>query len=361
MKPQSPTSPVAYKRAVNIHDVAAALGMHKSTVSLGLSGKGNVSQKTRERIEAMAREMGYQPNPLAQRLATNLGNNQVMLCARGLDVGITTEKLLLIQRKLVESGFEVPIYSFSGDGQGREEHQAQQMRQLCRQQPRAIVCSSQAIHESAFPELANYQSEGGIVVSYDVAVPLECDQVIFDREDNAYQAARALIEAGHRDLGLALSTPRQEKGDLYFVQNARFCGFKRALDEAGLQLRREWVFEAGTYESGGANLAAHFLDLKHRPTGLAIVNDYMALAFMARLQRAGVNIPDDLSVIGHDNQAIADFCSVPLTSATHPENEIAEAVIQLLTDRLDGFAEAPRTLNIRSHIVERESVTSPRH
>lgn len=353
------TDPVL-RRNPTIQDVAAALGMHKSTISQGLSGKGNLSPKTRARIESVAREMGYQPNPFAQRLATNAANNQVMLCARTLDVGVTTEKLLLIQKELTQRGFETPIYSLSGDGRGHEENQANQMRQLCRQQPRAIVCSAQAIHESAFPELTCYQREGGIVVAYDVAIPLECDQVIFDREDNAYQAARYLIQVGHRDLGLALSTPRNEDGELYFNQNARLHGFKRALDEAGLELRREWIFETGTYELGGANLATHFLALSQRPTGLCIVNDYMALAFMARIQKAGVQVPDELSVIGHDNQPIAAFCPVPLTSATHPEVEIAQAVIGLLSDRFNGSKEVPRTITIPSQIVERESVTAPR-
>lgn len=354
-----PNTTIAVKRPPNIHDLAAALGMHKSTVSLGLSGKGNVSQKTRAIIRAKAREMGYEPNPLAQRLATNTGNKQVMLCARTLDVGVTTEKLLLIQQKLVENGLEAPIYTLSGDGRGQEENQAKQMRQLCRQHPRAVVCSAQAIHESTFAELAAYQEDGGIVVSYDVEIPLECDQVVFDREDNAYQAARYLIQAGHRDLGLALSAPRHESGEFFFVQNARFRGFKRAMDEAGLELRSEWLFEESVYEIGGANLAARFRKLKRRPTGMCIVNDYMALTFMLEVQRAGVQIPDELSVIGHDNQAIADYCPVPLTSATHPEAEIADAVLRLLTERLAGSQQATRKVTVRSQLVERKSVAAP--
>jgi DNA-binding LacI/PurR family transcriptional regulator len=359
MQPHALISSSSIKRAVNIQDLAAALGMHKSTVSQGLSGKGNVSERTRAVIRAKAREMGYEPNPLAQRLATSAANKQVMVCARTLDVGVTTEKLLLIQKNLTEHGFEAPIYTLSGDGRGHEENQAKQMRQLCRQHPRAIICSAQALHPSTFDELASYQDDGGIVISYDVEIPLECDQVIFDREDNAYQAARYLIEAGHRDLGLALSTPRHENGDLYFVQDARLRGFKRALAEAGLKLKPEWVFEEHSYEIGGVSLAGRFLKLAKRPTGLCIVNDYMALTFMLQLQRGGLKIPDDLSVIGHDNQAIAAYCPTPLTSVTHPELEIADAVIQLLTERLDGPEQLPRTIKVFSQLIERKSVATP--
>jgi DNA-binding LacI/PurR family transcriptional regulator len=233
-----------------------------------------------------------------------------------------------------------------------------QMHRLCLQHPRAIVCSAQAINEGVFTELAAYQSKGGIVVSYDVPISLACDQVIFDREDNAYLAARYLIQQGHRDLGLALSTPRQENGELYFNQNARLRGFKRALEEADLKLRREWIFEESTYEKGGAGLAMNFLALSKRPTGLCIVNDYMALGFMSAALRAGVRIPEDVSVIGHDNQDVAAFCPTPLTSATHPTSEIATAVVALLMDRLNGCTEPPRSLTIHSMVVERESVAA---
>jgi LacI family purine nucleotide synthesis repressor len=351
------------KRAPTIHDVAAALGMHKSTVSLGLSGKGNVSLKTRARIEEKAREMGYQPNPLAQRLATNAGNNLVCLCAGDLDVGITTEKILLIQKELTARGLEAPIYTLPARSENADSpatSQAAQIRYLCRQQPRAIVCSAQAFHPAVFPELAAYQNEGGIVVAYDVAIPLECDQVVFDREHNGYLAARHLIERGHRKLGLALSVVKRDGGGLNVAQNARLSGFSRALDEAGLTVNRDWIWEETTYESGGAALAAHFLEMANRPTGICIVNDYMALSFMAEVMRAGVRIPEDLSVMGHDNQIVAAYTPVPLSSSTQPETEIAAAVIRLLSQRLNGSSEAPRTVLIRGEVVERQSVAAPK-
>jgi LacI family purine nucleotide synthesis repressor len=348
-----------FKRTPGIQDVAEALGMHKSTVSMGLSGKGNVSKKTRERIIAVANEMGYQPNLIAQRLATNATNNQVLLCARTLDIGVTTEKILLLQNELAHLGFEAPIYSLSGDGRGREDNQAHQIRQLCRQQPRAIVCSVHAIHENALNELASYQKNGGILVAYDVEVPLKCDQVIFDREYNAYQAARVLIEAGHKKLGLALSTPRNQSGQLSTNQKARVEGFQRALKEANLEVNPEWIFEVANYETGGAELASHFLALSVRPTGLSIVNDYMALGFMATVQRAGLQLPRDLSVIGHDDQIVAPHCPVPLSCTTHPKAEIVKAIMKLLRERLGGSQQPPRIITIRGDFVQRESIASP--
>jgi DNA-binding LacI/PurR family transcriptional regulator len=183
---------------------------------------------------AAAREMGYEPNPLAQRLAYGVGSNVVYLFGGVLDVGLTTEKFLLIQQELNRHSLEVPIYTCGDVPQGAS--QAAQIKQLCRQCPRAIICATQRLDADVFGEVQAYQNSGGIVVAFGLASPLACDQVVFDREDNAYQAARHLIESGHRDIGIGLSNP--SGWALYAVnvpQGSRLKGFQRALEEAGLR------------------------------------------------------------------------------------------------------------------------------
>jgi len=357
-----PALAVPAGRELTINDVAAALGMHKSTVSLALSGKGNVSAATREKVLAVARDMGYEPHPLAQRLAHGGSNSMVCLCSGGLDVGLTTAKILLIQRELSKLALEVPLYTFAeplgqGLAAGSPSRQAAQMRGLCRQQPRAIVVTAQDLGPQVFDELAAYQRKGGIVVSYDIAVPLPCDQVIFDREDNAYQGARHLIERGHKALGLGLSlAPALASGNPWHPQNQRQAGFRRALAEAGLPLRPEWILRHSAYEIGGAEMACHYLKLREKPTALGIVNDYVALAFMVEMARHGVRVPQDVSIVGHDDQPVATYCPVPLTSVSQPVERIAHAVVERLVARLAGLDEPPRTITIRGKLVERDSV-----
>lgn len=358
MSKNKPLPPLA--KAPTIYDVAAALGMHKSSVSLALSGKGNLSVATRAKVLSVAREMGYEPNPLAQRLAKGVSKSLVCLCSGALDLGLTTEKILLIQHELAGRGLEVPIYTFAEPIAADGLSQASQVRQICRQQPRAIVCAGQLMGEGAFRELEAYQREGGIVVSYDIPVPLACDQVVFDREDNAYQAARHLIERGHRDVGIGMSNPNQVSlDDEMSPLSLRLKGFRRALREAGLAVRDEWIFLNPTYERGGIEMARQFLHLKRRPTGLCIVNDYVALAFMVEAMREGVRVPDDVSIVGHDNQLVASLCPVPLSSTTQPAQEIAQAVAAMLIERLDGLTTAPRTVVIKGRLVERQSVAVP--
>lgn len=341
-----------------IYDVAAALGMHKSTVSQGLSGKGTISVATRARILKMAQEMGYQPNPVAQRLAKSGDNKLVYLCAGSLDVGQATGKILLIQEQLKRRKLEVPIYSLSRFSGEIPLTQAQEIHNLCRQKPRAIVYSTQLWQPPILTELQRYQKSGGLLVCYDLPVPLACDQVVFDREDNAYQVARYLIKRGHTKLGFNLPGELQKPEKANRPEHHRFNGFCRALKEAGLSWHEEWIFKQSAYERGGAEMATQFLALQERPTGICIANDYVALAFMVEVMRAGVRIPQDLSVVGHNDEPVAAYCPVPLTSAVQPEEQIAQSVVQLLTERLDGNTDESRTITIRGELVERQSVAT---
>ena len=192
-----------------------------------------------------------------------------------------------------------------------------------------------------------------------MAVPLACDQIVFDREDNAYQAARYLLERGHRKLGLGMSSLSLGASERD-PQTERLRGFQRALAEFGVPYRPEWLFLNTTYERGGAAMASQFLALPDRPTGLCIVNDYVAMAFMAELLRAKIRLPEEVSIVGHDDQPVAMYCPVPLTSATQPVEALADAVVERLMARLSGDDSEPQTILVRGELVERDSVAPPK-
>jgi DNA-binding LacI/PurR family transcriptional regulator len=335
---------------VTINDVAQKAGLHKSTVSLALSGKGTIAEQTRRHIQAVAQEMGYEPNAMAQRLARRQGTAAIYLFSSVLDVGLATEKALLLQKNLGTHGLECPLYTSSSC-----EGQTAQIRLICRQRPRALILNTEDMHENTLTDLLSYQQNGGILISYDSPSALPCDQVIFDREENAYQSTKYLLEQGHRDIGFSFSL-RRSLQSINSYNQYRLEGFQRALKEYGATHRPEWVFCNKAYEEGGAEMAQKYLALTHRPTALAIVNDYVALAFMVEIRKAGVRVPEDISVIGHDNQPIAPYCPIPLTTMIHPTEQIITTIMNRLIARLGGENAAPEQTTIRSEIVVRNSV-----
>ena len=348
------------KKIPTIDDLAGRLGIAKSTVSKALSGKGTISAGTRDRVRHAARELGYEPNPVAQRLAKGGRNPQVYLFSGTLDLGLATQKIRLVQQALNEHGLEVPIYNAPETVRAGGLTQAEQIRQICRQRPRAILCAAQSVDPEVYRELEAYRHEGGIVVSYDTPIPLPCDQVIFDREGNGYRTARHLLEHGHRKIGVGMTAISARLANAENIPQAqRLRGFRRALDEAGVPFREEWLFANQSYEAGGEQMARRFLEMPERPTGLCIVNDIVAFTFMVDVMRAGVRVPGDVSIVSHDNQPITARCPVPMTSATQPAEEIARAAAGMLLERIDGYAGPPRVVTVRGELVERDSVAAP--
>jgi len=344
--------PATNRGAVTIRDVAQAVGVAKSTASYALSGSGRVSPETREAVLAAARRLGFEANLQAQQLSQGRSSRTVGIYMIDLSPGAGMLKVLRIQKLLAQAGYEAPLYLHGSISWGDELGHAELMRSLRRQKPLAIVCAAANLDLLALAELERYQDEGGTVVCYDVPVNLDSDRVIFDREDNTYRATRHLVELGHRNIGFFVGGPDMPR------DKGRFAGFARALAEAGATPNEAWIWNQGLYEEAGARMAESFLSLRHRPTAMCIVNDAVAATFVAQVRGAGVKVPEDLSVVGHDDLDIAKY-TVPLTTAQHPIDAISQGVVDLLTSRLDGDYHGPaREINLTGDLILRSS-TAP--
>ena len=341
------------KKAVTIHDVAAAVGISAASVSRALSGKDRISAQTRQDVLEAAQELGYEANVQAQNLRRG-HSNLIYLFSLELVMGLGMRKLQMIQSLLYQRGYQVPLHAYGYSDIEKDVDQKSLMRSLWHQKPRAIVCSVGRMKKDAFVELNRYQEAGGVVVCYDAPVEVACDQVIFDRQDNTYQATRYLLELGHRRIGYFEVGNSRPSGP-------RVEGLQCALSEYGVQVRPEWLFFGGhsaDYEEAGEHLAQQFLQLPpaQRPSALSIVNDYVALAFMSVVQQAGLRVPQDVSVVGCDNRTIARHSNPPLTTISQPMEAIARGVVDTVCERLEGRYEgSPRRMVLRGELVKRQS------
>lgn len=361
MPPMKYREPAAETRTVTMEDVARALGVAKVTVSHALSGKGRVSPETKAAVVKMAGEMGYRPNPHARNLNRGRSHGTVGLFSHSLDLGVTTRKLQLVQQLLAEHGYRAPVHICGGELiEGGETIQREALSDLRSQRPAGIICNTLSLHPSALQELRHYQEEGGAVVCYDWPVDLPCDQVVFDREHNCYLSTRHLLQLGHRRImfhgGWARTDP------------PRLAGYRRALAEYGLKPEPELIFhgvaagvphqfQGGFIEEMGSAFVDQFLAMKPRPTAACILNDSAAGAFLTGLLRRGIRVPEEVSVVGHDNLPSANYLSlVPLTTVSQPLEAIADHAVRLLRERIEGDYTGPaRTVSLTGELIVRAS------
>jgi DNA-binding LacI/PurR family transcriptional regulator len=350
------------EKTVTLADVAREAGVATSTVSFTLSGKRTAAPETREAIFSAARRLGYVPNPYAQRLATGRSLDLVALFTLTIDYGVNTQNLLGIQRSLHEDGLRAPIYGYDYHTAFEPQEQAALMRDLRLQKPLAIVCATAGMQAEALNELQRYLEEGGNAVcfSYSGSAPVECDQVIMDGESESYHAAKHLLELGHRRIAFFKTGPWGEDRP----RIARIEGLKRALAEFGIPWDEEWSLwggEVNAWERSGQELALRWAGMPKatRPTGFTIVNDFAAQAFLVQVLRLGFQVPYDVSVVGNDDQPIAEFGRVPLTTTRFPKNEIVQTALRFIRDRLHGFTGPPRQQWIQGQLIVRESTAPP--
>lgn len=331
--------------------IAEELGVSRMTISFALNGTGSVSEETRRKVLETAERLDFKPNPTALRLK---GGRPLAIGLFSLwfDLGVGATKLHLIQSLLKERGHEAPLYGVGLSEIGDRKSQANAVAALRHEKPRVLVATMDGLQPEAFEELARYQDEGGVLVTYDVATDLFCDQVIFEPEESLHLATKHLLELGHRDIGIGFH-------HLVVSGGTRVQGYRRALREAGIEARAEWCLEGEErldHAKAGATMARKFLALKQRPSAMAIINDGAVFSFIGELQRAGLQFPRDLSIVGNDNLSLSAYYPIPLTTVTCPTSEIAAAVVDFAASRLDhSYNGPPRRAEVFSQLVVRAS------
>ncbi len=341
--------------SVTIRDVARVAGVSKTAVSAALTGNGRIAPATKAAILQVAAELGFEPNSHARRLQGKGLSQSIGLFTLDLDLSVGTGKIKRIRKLLTQQGFEVAIHACSYPDGSNLGETVREMRLLCQQRPRAIICNTTDLPVEVFEALDSYRAQGGVLLCYDRPMSIACDQVVFDREDNTAQVANHLLQLGHRDIAY-FDVSHLKAGNL------RVRGFTRSLAQYGLKPRPEWIYGStsyGEFEEDGVAMAHYFLSLSPRPTAVCIVNDYAAIAFVSLVQRAGLRVPEDVSVAGHDDRLMARYCNVPLTSVSHPVEQIAGAVVDSLLQRLSGDVDAPFQLQtLRGELAVRQSTAA---
>lgn len=288
-----------------IYEVSKLAGVSLATVSRVINKSGKVKAKTREKVEAAMQELGYRPNPIAQSLATRRSNSVGVVIPElhGPFFGIMLSN---IEDELRAAGKHVIITA----GHSDEAIEKDSIEFLSSRQCDALILHAYAVSDEYVEKL---RDSGIPVVVIGRFIPgMEDSCIDIDNEYGGYIATKSLIELGHRQI--ASITGPQWKSD----GRERLAGFRRALDEFGLEFNRQLI-EEGDYEEASGRQGMRRLLQKEIPfTGLVCANDEMAAGAIAVAQQRGMTIPDDFSIIGFDNVFFTTYMNPPLSTVHYP-------------------------------------------
>lgn len=338
--------------AVTIDDVARAAGVSAMTVSRVINQGKNVRASTRAAVLAAVEKLNYSPNAAARSLAGGEAMNIGLLYANP-SAGYLAQFLIGALRAARSAGVHLVLESCESED---SDEQAEVTRWIATSDVEGVVLPPPLSESKRI--IAELETLGIPVVT--VAMGAERPgslNVRIDDRTAAHEMTRYLLDLGHRRIGFIKGHPR------HVASAARYAGFCDALKEAGVD-PAEAPVEQGffTYRSGMI-AAEKLLSADGRPTAIFASNDDMAAAAVSVARRFGLAVPEDLSVVGFDDTALATTVWPELTTVKQPIAAMAEAALQLLIADLRSPATntARRaTERVLSHaLIVRDSAVPP--
>ncbi|WP_431222455.1 LacI family DNA-binding transcriptional regulator [Serratia sp. L9] len=346
----------------NIRDVARLAGVSISSVSNVLNHRiSQMSEETRSRIEQAMVELNYQPT----RTITIPENRQAKII--GLLVpSIVNPSFSALAHEVDLAARAYRYRVLLGNSYRQEDEECSFIEDMQSHGVRGVIVAASDIRKTHFVRAAE---QGMMIVSYDnrFSESISSDTRIFDSVsmDNVKAgslAAQHLIERGCQSIVFATETA------LTLSRSHKIDGFLTLLKTHRLSLHERIIEGKASSEYGdtemfelGMILAAKICALSPRPDGIVAINDALGIGLIVGLRKAGVSVPEDISIVGIDNISLSGFAEPGLTSVMPPLAEMAHVMVERLIRRINNPGLPAGEFLFPPTLVCRESVKSGKH
>lgn len=338
----------------SIKDVAEKAGVSIATVSRYINSPDRVRAPTAKRVKEAIKVTGYEANSLARNFRTGK-TQQIMVVLPSIGIpfyGPIVEGV----RKVADSvGYHILVMETAYNSAEFDDF----TRMVMSKQTDGIILLSTL---SPFKE-SNVASNGvrpPIVLGLE-SISAELSRfpcVCVDNEAAARDATQYLIGLGHRNIGFLYGnigfrygSPAPEPE----LTKARAVGFRNAMSARGIPVHEDWVIKAPMSVDGGRQAARELLTRGSRPTAIFCANDEMALGAIFEIKKAGLRVPEDISVMGFDNMLYGEVSDPPLTTIEQPADKIGEHSMRRLLKLIAGERGGDNMEIIPHRLVERQS------
>jgi LacI family transcriptional regulator len=334
---------------VGIRDVAAEAGVSVTTVSHVMNEAPNaqVRAETRERVLAAAERLGYKPNRMARSLRTRQTRTIALISDTIATTPYAGQMILGAQRAAQDKGFTVVLFNTGED----PEVEKRELKAALDYQVDGVIYATMYHRVVSVPK----QLDGTPVVLLDAESPdSDAPSVVPDEVTGGRTATEELTSQGHRRIGFINNT------DDVPATSGRLQGYRDGLAAAGLEYDASLVVNDVSETWGGYRAARALLSGTDRPTAVFAYNDRMAMGAYRAAAEAGLRIPNDLSIVGFDDQQLITRGLYPeLSSVALPHFDMGfwagETLAQLL-DEPESELTTPRPLLMPCPLVRRWSV-----
>ena len=336
------------KNKVTILDIAEKARVSPSTVSRVLRNSAGVAENKRDAVMQAVAELDYRPNIFAQSLASG----------QSMTVGVLTQNFGSpfydgILQGILLGMEESDYWPLFADGRWQPAIEQQALDLLLDRRVDGIIIIGGQIPEEKLQKVA--AKTPLIVVARGLkTMPQHC--LYLDNFRAAYQATKYLLDMGHRDIA-HITAPVVYQETVNDIQK-RYEGYQQALRDVGLEPDPRLVVEGNLQQQSGV-LAVEMLLSRGRPfSAIFSANDQMAFGARLALYRRGIRVPEDVSLMGFDDESSAAYMVPPLTTARQPSVQMGQVAAQAILNMINGSS--PDLPTFEAELIIRESVSRHR-
>ena len=329
-----------------IKDIAKELSISPSTVSRALSDHPDISKNTKQLVRKTAKEFNYNPNYAARSLKSKR-TKFIGVIVPEIDHHFFSAAISGIEEIAYKAGYTI-IVSRSNENVERE---IINLNAFYANRVAGVLASisQTTIDGSHFQKIIDNKVP---VVFFDrVLEDIDSCKVVINDQESAYTAVKYLLAKGYKRIAhFAGSTDIN-------ISKYRCAGYRKALTETGIEIDENLIISGGLHEEDGYKAFEQLLALPVLPEAIFAVNDPVALGALRKIREVGLNVPNDIAIVGFSDNPICEMIIPSLTTVHQPAYEMgkksAELILKLINSENDDYENETITLN--ADLIIRES------
>jgi LacI family transcriptional regulator len=335
------------KRKVTLKQIAKELDVSISTVSKSLRNSAEISEDTRQKVQAFAKLYNYRPNNIALSLK-NKKTKTIGIIIPEIVHHFFATVISGIEQVANENGYNV-IVCLSNESFDKE---VINMEMLATGSTDGFIMSlsKETQQKKDFHHIQEVINQGMPVVMFDrITNDVLCDKVIIDDQTAAYDAVDFLVKKGFKNIGLVTTV------DYVSVGKLRTDGYISALGDHDMKVDEDMIVKIEDIDNCASKIEK--LLQEKRPDAIFAVNELFAVTSIKLATKMGIKVPEQLSVIGFTDGIISQYSSPSISTVSQNGIKMGGRAAQMLIDRLELEEENEQytTELIETHLVERES------
>lgn len=339
--------------AATIKDVARLAGVSISTVSRVTNNAANVSPAIRRKVLRAIKALNYTPSVVARSLEARSMKNIAVVMGRTMDQAFSNPDFFVILQGLTSALSEQEYQALLLTDLKHNVEMEHCMKLIHSGAVQGVAVVGSFVQDPLIGRLLN-EDFPFVLLGYPPDYPdiftTPFDTVSMDDKKSAYMAVQYLLENGHRRIGL-IHAPLS-----YAANRKRYDGYIDAITEAGLRVDHTLITSSGYEVSETVAAATKLLGAVHPPTAIFCTDDYKATGALRAALQLGIKVPEELSVMGHNNYRISELTTPPLTTVTIPMLDMGQKAGEILLRKISEPSSPVENIFLPCQLLIRDTV-----